>query len=68
MVTLKERGNIRVVNRQFIVVTCLSVYNLIMGRPINVTQDAIDFLIHIKFKYHNVHDKPMTIGVDLDRA
>lgn len=68
MVTLKERGNIRVVNLQFIVVTYLSAYNLIMGRPINVTLDAIDFPIHIKLKYHNVHDEPMTIGVGLARA
>lgn len=36
-----------------------SLYNFLLGRPFSIMLDAVASLIHLKFKYHNVHDKPL---------
>lgn len=36
----------------------------VLGRPFAATLDAIASLIHIKLKYHNEHNKPITINLE----
>lgn len=43
-------------------------YKCILSWPFAVTLDALASPVHLKLKYHNVHDEVVTISVDLSIA
>lgn len=65
MITLGERRDFRTFNAQFMFVSCKSVYNYILDIPFSMTLDVVASLVYLKFKYHNVHDEPTMIKVEL---
>lgn len=65
MITFGRGRHTRTIYLQFLVVPHKSVYNFILWRIFSGTLDIIVSLLHLKMKYDNVHDKPMTICVDL---
>lgn len=56
MVTLEEGMDIRTINSWFLVVPCINVYNHILGRPLELTFYVMASPVHLKLKYHNIHD------------
>lgn len=56
------------VDIQLMVVSCKTIYNCILGRSSIVVLDTLASIIQLKMKYHNVHDKAVTICVDLEGA
>lgn len=57
--------NVRTVNLHFLVVLDKSVYNYILGRPFVATLDVVTSLLHLKLKFHNLHNEPITVDEDL---
>lgn len=53
------------VNLKFLVVSFISLFNCILGRSITITLDVVDSPIHLKLKYHNVNDEPVTMCAKL---
>ena len=50
------------------IVPCISISKYIIGIPFVTTIYTISFLVHLKRKYHNVHEKPVKISINLSRA
>lgn len=50
----------RMVNLQILVVFCKSIYHCIIGRSFAETLDVVASPIHLKMKYHNIYDEPVT--------
>lgn len=46
---------------RFLVIPCKSAYTCILGTPFSVTLDVVAYIVHLKMKYHNTHDKIVTI-------
>lgn len=44
------------------------VYNYILGRPLSKTLDVVESIVHLKLKYHKVHDEPVRVCIDLFEA
>lgn len=65
MVTLVERRKTRTINLYLLVFSGKSLYNCIMGRAFATTLDTVVSLVHIKMKYHNIHDKHLKIYSNL---
>lgn len=47
---------------------CKSIYNCIFDKPFTLTLDVVALLVHLKLKFHNLHDEPLTINADLGWA
>lgn len=56
------------IDMKFLVVPCKSVYNRILERPFAAILDVVASHVYFKIKYHNVHNEPMNICVDLSIA
>lgn len=54
IVTLRKGKDTTMVDIQFLIVPCKSVYNCILGRPFAATLDILVSPVHLKSKYHNV--------------
>lgn len=52
----------------FMVISCESVSNCIIGRPFLATLDVVTSSIHLKMKYHISGDKTIIIFVDMCSA
>lgn len=65
MVILGEGRDIRTVYIKFIGIPYRSAYNCILGRSFITMMDVVASLIHLKFKYHNIHDELEMICADL---
>lgn len=50
---------------KFLVVNCRNVYICILGRPFAITFGIVASLVHLKLKYHNVYNEPITKNTDL---
>lgn len=68
MVTLIEGRNIRTINLQLLVILYRSVYNYILGKPFTTMMYVMTSLVHLKLKYHNVHEVLVTMCADLSRS
>lgn len=68
MISVDKRKGVRAVNLHLLVVICKSTYNCILDRPFVTALDGVVSPIHLKLKFHNLHDEPVTINVDLVRA
>lgn len=42
------------------------VYNWTLGIPFSPNIDIVSSIVHLKMKYHNIHNKSMIIYADLD--
>lgn len=68
MVTLGEVRDTMTVDLKCLVVPNKNVYNCILERPFTTTLGIVASLVHMKMKYHNIHDEPVTICVNLYEA
>lgn len=57
MVSLGEDRNLQSINTHFIVIPCKSLYNCILGRPFTSALDDVAIPVHLKLKYHNLHER-----------
>lgn len=53
---------------KFLVVPCKSIYKCILNRPFVLALDVLGSPIHLKFKFHNIHVKSITINSKLEGA
>lgn len=65
MVVLGDGRDTRTIGLKFQVIPYRSVYNCILRRPFAEILDAIASPIHLKLKYHNMYDDPVTLNADL---
>lgn len=54
MISIGEEKYAWLGNSQLLVVSCINVYNCIMGRPFATTLDVLASSVHFKLKYHNL--------------
>lgn len=62
MATLGKGRDTRIIDLQCLMVSYKSVYNCILGRLFTDTLDMMAYHVHLKLKYHNVHDELVTIN------
>lgn len=55
------------IDSKFLVIPCKNINNFIFGRPFVINLDVVVSSVHLKLKYSNVHDKPITINNSLSR-
>lgn len=65
MVTFGKWKHVWTIDLRLFVVPFKIVYNCILGIPFSTNLDIMACLIHLKMKYHNLNDEPMTIYDDL---
>ncbi|MCI42600.1 hypothetical protein A2U01_0063837, partial [Trifolium medium] len=58
----------RTVLVKYLVVSCPSIYNCIMGRPTLVSLGAVPSTVHLKMKYHNSENRVITIKASIKRT
>lgn len=63
---IRERN--QTIDLQFLVVSYKGVYNCILGGTFSITLDTEASPFHIKLKYHNIHDDPVTIYTTLSEV
>lgn len=60
-----EGGDTKTIDYHILVVSCKSVYNYILKRSFDATLNIIAYHVYFKIKYHNLHDEPVIIYVNL---
>lgn len=66
MVFVGEGIDIRLINTQFLVFPCRSLYNCILCRPFTITLDIVASSVHLKLKYHKLHGELVVLLADLE--
>lgn len=68
MIYIGNKKNNKTVDLQFVVVPYKSIYNCILGSPFGETLDGVTCSIHLKLKFYNLYNEPITVNVDLVRS
>lgn len=64
----KIRKGVRMMNMHFSMVLCKNLYNFTLGKPFFAVIDLVALIVHLKIKYHNIYDEPITFQANLSRA
>lgn len=68
MVYVEEDRDLRSIKTQFMVILARAFYSCILGRAFFAVLDDVPSPVHLKLKYHNLHEEPAVLCTNLEAA